>query len=77
MGHDDVRQEIEILYIDLGGDMSKHRILPLRIRFSTGLEAAGGQWLLEAREIDTGCERSFVLKDIQTFLPTASMATPF
>lgn len=75
MEQHDVRQEIEILYTDSRGDMSRHRILPLRIRFSAGLETA--EWLLEAREIDSGCERFFALKDIQAFLPTASLATPF
>lgn len=52
------------MYRNHRGEIARRTILPLSIEFTSTLWHPNPQWLLHARDLDKGVDRSFALADI-------------
>lgn len=66
-GDIDREKAIRIVYKNYRGETARREIIPRRVWFGATNWHPEKQWLLDAIDVDRGAERSFALRDIQSY----------
>jgi predicted DNA-binding transcriptional regulator YafY len=64
----DLRKAVGIVYTNYRGETARRRIIPQRLWFGATKWHPDEQWLLDAIDVEKKSQRSFALRDIQTYL---------
>jgi predicted DNA-binding transcriptional regulator YafY len=61
------QQVVTIRYTNYRGETADRRVVPQSIRFAATEWHPEPQWLLDALDVDKNAERSFAMRDIQSW----------
>ncbi len=68
----DANKTVIIVYTNYKGVTGKRRIVPIEILFGHNEWHTQDQWLMRALDLEKNAERTFALKDIQSWCSDAS-----
>ncbi len=63
----DPRKAIKIVYRNYRGETAQRKVVPQRLWFGATTWHPEEQWLLDAVDVEKGAQRSFALRDIQSY----------
>lgn len=63
----DLSKAVQVLYTNYRGETAVRHIIPQKIWFGETEWHSGGQWLLDAIDVEKKAVRSFSMKDIKAW----------
>lgn len=66
---DEPSAAVTIRYTDDAGVMSRRRVVPMWVKFTSNRWYPEPQWLMEAVDLDRGEIRSFAMKNVRSWKP--------